>query len=108
MSREWSSEDIQRLKELRLDPIVNSPGKLEDLVRHFKGPKPSVFAVTEGSGGVQVSKGLARKVRDFTQSGSLDWLLHREGGGITGLEGGGSPLSTVSGYPHDFRSCATK
>ena len=39
--------------------------------------------MTEGDGEFNVSRGLARKVRDLTQRGKLDWLLHRQAGRIT-------------------------
>ena len=71
----WNSEELSSLKELRLDPISNPRDKLTALVRHFKGLRPTVFAVTEGTAEPHVSKDLARKVRDLTQSGKLDWLV---------------------------------
>jgi len=82
MAEPWGKEEIIRLKELRLDPIQNSRQKLMDLVRHFKGPQPSVFAVTESGSGFHVSKALARKVRDLTLEVKLDWLLEHTEEGI--------------------------
>ena len=93
MQSSWSADQVRRLKTLRLDPVQNSPGKLLPLVRHFKGPKPSIFAVTEGSGEDHVSSGLARKVRDLVSKGELDWLLDRETEGIPDEESGGNRLT---------------
>jgi hypothetical protein len=53
-----------------------------DLVRHFKGPRPSVFAVTESGSEPYVSKGLARKVKKLTLEGKLNWLLEHTEEGI--------------------------
>jgi hypothetical protein len=86
MVEPWSKEEIIRLNSLRLDPIQNSPEKLMALVRHFKGSKPTVFAVTESGSGLHVSKGLARKVKKLTLEGKLDWLLeHSEEGSRSAL-----------------------
>jgi len=71
----WTREEVRELKRLRLDPIRNTPAKLRPLVEHFLKPGASVFAVTEGEGPVRVSKALARKVRDLTSGGALDWVV---------------------------------
>ena len=71
----WSQEEVRELKRLRLDPIRNTPAKFRLLVAHFLKPGASVFAVTEGEGPVRVSKTLARKVRDLTLGGALDWVV---------------------------------
>ena len=62
----WNTEEVKKLRRLRLDPIRNTPDRLRSLVEHFLKPGASVFAVTEGDGPVRVSKTLARKVRDLT------------------------------------------
>ena len=62
---------------MRLDPVQDPPSKLEALVRHFKEPGASVFAVTQEKTDLQVSAGLARKVRDLVGNGRLDWVLAR-------------------------------
>ena len=72
----WNSEELKLLKKLKLSPIDNSRRKLVALVHHFKGPRPSVFAITEGKVEPHVGKDLARKVRDLTQSGQLEWLVN--------------------------------
>ena len=77
MELPWSKEEIDCLKQLHLDPVQDSPEKLVGLVKHFRGPRPSVFAITEGGKEPHVSKDLARKVRDLTDKGRLDWILHR-------------------------------
>ena len=61
----WNTEEVKKLRRLRLDPIRNTPDRLRSLVEHFLKPGASVFAVTEGDGPVRVSKTLARKVRDL-------------------------------------------
>ena len=71
----WTREEVRELKKLRLDPIRNTPTKLRPLVAHFLKPGASVFAVTEGEGPVRVSKAKARKVRDLTSGGALDWVV---------------------------------
>lgn len=77
MEPTWSKEETLSLRQLRLDPVQDSYEKLMSLVRHFKAPRPSVFAVTQGRADVHVSKELARKVRDLTKEGKLDWVLNR-------------------------------
>ena len=79
----WTGEEVKELRRLRLDPIRNTPAKLRLLVEHFLKPEASVFAVTEGDGPVRVSKALARKVRDLTLEGALEWVVedgHRKEG----------------------------
>lgn len=76
----WSLEEADRLRGLKLDSAKNSPQKLERLIEHFK-KGGSVFQVTEKGtdlDGLPVSKALARKVRDLTMEGKLDWLLERD------------------------------
>lgn len=75
MKKVWSVQERERLGNLRLDPIQSSPEKLRELAEHFSKVGASVFAVTEGGSGIHVSRGLARKVRDLTAAGKLDWLL---------------------------------
>ena len=71
----WNTEEVKKLRRLRLDPIRNTPDRLRSLVEHFLKPGASVFAVTEGDGPVRVSKTLARKVRDLTLKGALGWVV---------------------------------
>lgn len=72
--RIWTQEEAQQLRELRLDPVQDPPGKLIPLVNHFYSGG-SIFAVTGGKGPVQVSRDLARKVLRLSQNGELKWLL---------------------------------
>ena len=76
MSQGWSDEEVKHLRDIRLDPKQNSREKLQALVRHFRTPNASVFAVSGGIGEVSVSRELARKVRDLTKEGKLNWLLN--------------------------------
>ena len=46
----WNTEEVKKLRRLRLDPIRNTPDRLRSLVEHFLKPGASVFAVTEGKG----------------------------------------------------------
>ena len=94
MGTGWSADEVRDLRFLRLDPVKNPRDKLVDLVRHFKGPKPSVWAVTAGAREDSVSRPLAAKVRDLTREGKLDWLLQDEGS--TSL-GSGRDIVTISG-----------
>ena len=71
----WNTEEVKKLRRLRLDPIRNTPDRLRSLVEHFLKPGASVFAVTEGDGPVRVSKTLARKVRDLTSKGEMGWVV---------------------------------
>ena len=81
MESTWNTEERQLLKQLRLNAVRNPPAKLEALVTHFKRPNATVFAVTEsGEPERNVSKGLAKKVRDYTSAGKLDWVLERAAG----------------------------
>ncbi len=74
----WTAEEQARLRELRLDPVRNPPQRLVALVQHFRAGG-GVHRVTEaGTGPVSVSKVLARKVRDLTRQGKLEWVLGRE------------------------------
>ena len=75
MGGTWTTDEVRRLRQLVLDPVQNTRKKLRVLVEHFNEPGASVFAVTEGTAGPCVSKGLARKVRDLTRQGRLDWLI---------------------------------
>lgn len=72
----WSGAEARHLRDLKLDPQRNPPGKLVKLVRHFK-QGGTLWAVTEGGEALTVSKGLARKVRGLTEEGELDWVLSR-------------------------------
>ena len=103
----WTREEVRELKRLRLDPIRNTPAKFRLLVAHFLKPGASVFAVTEGEGPVRVSKPLARKVRDLTLGGALDWVV---GDGPRQEDGGPSaePWATLLWrYPGEFAAAVT-
>ncbi len=115
MESGWSADEVVELKELRLEPVKTSRGKLVALVRHFKGPKPSVWAVTDGAKKDSVSRSLATKIRDLTREGKLDWLLQDRGltgsGGDSGtvLEGSDSVWALQmehSGHWPDLRKAA--
>ncbi|MEK7682364.1 MAG: hypothetical protein AAB369_05990, partial [Chloroflexota bacterium] len=77
-SSPWTSQEQKRLRHLRLDPLRTSRERLTALVRHFmKGN--GIWTVSEGpKGALQVSRGLARKVRDLVRNGELDWVLGQE------------------------------
>ena len=98
----WNTEEVKKLRRLRLDPIRNTPDRLRSLVEHFLKPGASVFAVTEGDGPVRVSKTLARKVRDLTSKGALGWVVEarpRE----EGDDPFGQPWATLLWrYPKEF------
>ncbi len=98
----WNTEEVKKLRRLRLDPIRNTPDRLRSLVEHFLKPGASVFAVTEGDGPVRVSKTLARKVRDLTSKGEMGWVLEarpRE----EGDDPFGQPWVTLLwSYPKEF------
>ena len=98
----WNSEEVKKLRRLRLDPIRNTPDRLRSLVEHFLKSGASVFAVTEGKGPVRVSKTLARKVRDLTLEGALGWVVEdrpRE----EGDDPFGQPWATLLwSYPKEF------
>ena len=103
----WTREEVRELKKLRLDPIRNTPARLRLLVGHFLKPEASVFAVTEGDGPVRVSKALARKVRDLTLKGALEWVvedrLRKEGD-----DPFGQPWATLLWrYPGEFAAAVT-
>lgn len=72
----WSGEEARHLSDLKLDPHRNPPGKVVNLVRHFK-QGGTLWAVTERGEALTVSKGLARKVRGLTEQGELDWVPSR-------------------------------
>jgi hypothetical protein len=98
----WNSEEVKKLRRLRLDPIRNTPDRLRSLVEHFLKSGASVFAVTEGKCPVRVSKTLARKVRDLTLEGALGWVVEdrpRE----EGDDPFGQPWATLLwSYPKEF------
>ena len=71
----WTASERGLLRSLRLDPIKSSPSRLRTVIEHFKSGS-SVFAITEDER-VGVSKDLARKVRNLTYEGKLDWVLQR-------------------------------
>ena len=65
----------QGIQEVAVGPCEEHARQVSVLVAHFLKPGASVFAVTEGEGPVRVSKVLARKVRDLTLGGALDWVV---------------------------------
>lgn len=72
----WTEEEKTKLRRLHIDPIRGDREKLILLVEHFKGPNPGVYAVAEGRLKEPiVSNEFARKIRDLTRAGKLDWLL---------------------------------
>lgn len=71
----WTEEEKERLRRLSIDPVQRPPHELVPLVECFSNGG-SVRAVSEGSTSPHVSKLLARKLRDLTQDGELDWVLH--------------------------------
>ncbi|MFC1944494.1 hypothetical protein ACFLX5_03245 [Chloroflexota bacterium] len=75
----WTNDEVEKLRGLHLSPEKNLRSKLVTLVRHFQ-KNGTVFAVTDGCGPINVSKGLANKVRNLTRDCKLDWVLNREVG----------------------------
>ena len=71
----WTKEERQRLQSLGIDPTRSDREKLLSLRAHFAAGK-SVYGVTEGRKiEPNISGDLARKVRNLTLEGKLDWLL---------------------------------
>ena len=71
----WTPEEINMLKSTHIDPVKSDREKLIALVNYFK-KGGGIFSVSEGgTGPVNVSRGLGRKVRDLTRDHKLDWLL---------------------------------
>ena len=70
----WSAEEQGKLKEPRIDSNKISREVLTALVKHFK-KDGSLYQVHKKGIPVEASQYFARKVRNATHSGSLDWLL---------------------------------
>ena len=103
----WTDEKEHKLRSLHLSPQRNPPVNLRQLASHFS-EGGSIFGVTEGDRPVSVSKGLARKVKQLTINGELDWLLETEHGarveaGPSGAAGGRSELLLTSHVIHVSR-----
>ena len=86
----WTCEEQARLRSLRLDPMRNDRHKLLAIKAHFDR-KGTVYAISEGQKvEPNVSGELARKLRDLTRQGKLDWL-------VSGLPCQGSPARPSAG-----------
>ena len=70
----WSVEEQSKLWELTIDPNRISREELTTLVEHFRKAR-SLRKVYEGGDAIHASQNFARKVRNATRSGLLDWLL---------------------------------
>jgi hypothetical protein len=71
----WSKEEQQKLRSLRLDPIRDDREKLLSIIKHFKNAG-GVWGISDGANGpLHISTTLARKIRDLTNAGELDWVL---------------------------------
>ena len=46
----WTKEQKMILKELHIDPLINSPKRLKKMVNYFRTPGASLWAVTGGMG----------------------------------------------------------
>lgn len=71
----WTSEEKRKLKAMTISPIKSSPKRLKEIVEYFQTPGASLWAVTEGPGPLHMSKSLGTKVRDYVDSGDLDWVM---------------------------------
>ena len=74
----WSTDEERKLRELRIDPARIDRTRLKALVEHFRSGG-TLYSVTDNGIPVFASQGLARKVRDVTQGGSLRWLVTSQG-----------------------------
>ena len=97
----WTLEETNLLKRFRIDAVRNTPKRLAILVQHFKQPGATVYRVTEGNGPVLVSKNLARKIRNLSVQGSLDWVL-KKGLGLPQEEKTGIQSQLALRYPVEF------
>ena len=74
MAQDWTEEEGKKLRALGIDPMRSDRDKLLALRNYFKRDR-RVYAVTEGKIlEVRVSGDFARKVRDLTLEGKLDWI----------------------------------
>ena len=76
----WTTEEKRRLKAMTISPIASSPERLKEMIEYFRTPGASLWAVTEGQGPLHVSKSLGTKVRDYVDSGDLDWVMDETSG----------------------------
>ncbi len=76
----WTNEQKRRLKEMHFDPVRNPPERLKAMVKYFRTPGASLFAITDGDGPLHATKKLARKVRDYQAEGALDWVMDETSG----------------------------
>ena len=70
----WTSEEMQRLKKNRIDPVRSPPERLKSMIEYFR-TGASLWAVTEGKGPFHVSKEFGRKIKDLLAKGDLDWVM---------------------------------
>ena len=73
----WTKEHRIRLRKMHLDPVRSSPDRIRGMMKYFRKPDASIWGVV---GLFKVSRPLARKVRDYTLEGSLDWVMGEEPG----------------------------
>jgi len=71
----WTKEHRIRLRKMHLDPVRSSPDRIRGMMKYFRKPDASIWGVV---GLFKVSRPLARKVRDYTLEGSLDWVIGEE------------------------------
>ena len=69
----WSKEEEQKLRDVHMAPARHTREKLAKLVKHFK-KGGTLFSVTHDDEPEHASQEFARKVRERTQEGKLDWV----------------------------------
>ena len=86
----WTDQEKRKLKKLAIDSSRTSREDLIALIRHFKAGG-TLFDVTDMGQPVHKSQALARKLRELTQAGKLDWLESDTGddGDCQGVSGMG-------------------
>lgn len=75
----WSADEERRLKDLRIDPVRMDRTRLTALVGHFRSGR-AIYSVTDKGVPEHASPELARKIKDLTQWGKMNWLATSKGG----------------------------
>lgn len=71
----WSKEHRITLREMHIDPVRSSPDRIRGMMNYFRTPDASIGGVSRH---FDVSRPLARKIRDYTIDGALDWAMGGE------------------------------
>ncbi|MBC8281126.1 MAG: hypothetical protein H8E48_10105 [Chloroflexi bacterium] len=74
-SENWTGEEKRKLKAMTINPLINSRRRLREIIEYYRAPGASLWAVTDGDGPFHLSKELGRKIREYVDDGSLDWVL---------------------------------